>query len=171
MSVFDEIMLIQEAAQCGGKVKGCNKSEDCCDIDPADDDLTEGAEGGICQEDPEGDALIIEAAICEAIGTKEGLQEFLECEAPLFVKMGILTERSIVRLDKKAKLSKAEAQAVFIIAKEKGDRDYKKLCTIWKMRKVLIEKLTKKYANEARRRAKTMVKKSQSVAGATAAKL
>lgn len=168
MNVFEELMVIQEAC---GNTKVSNKSEDCCDIDPADDDLTEGMDGGICQEDPEGDALIIEAAICEAIGTKEGLQEFLECEAPMFVKMGILTERSIVRLDKKAKLSKAEAQAVFIIAKERGDRDYKKLCTIWKMRKVLIEKLTKKYANEARRRAKTMVKKSQNVAGATAAKL
>lgn len=131
------------------------------------DDLTEG----LHVEDDECNAIIVESMLVESIGTGEELEAFLNEEAHLYVKRGLLSEKSIVRLDKMAKLSKAESQAVLAIAKERGDRDYKKLKTIYKMRKLLLDKLTKKYFNEARRRAKTMMSQSKNMAGKTAKKL
>lgn len=71
----------------------------------------------------------------------------------------ILTERSIVKLDKKAKLSRAFKAAVFTIAREKKDRDFKKLLTLWRMERVLETKLIKRYKTEAAKRAKQSVAK------------
>lgn len=151
--------------------EGCKKmNEDCCDHDDDDRD-DDDCMGGLCEEDPETDALIVEAMLKEALGTGEELETFLSEEAHMYVKMGLLSERSIVRLDKAAKLTKYESQAVLAIAKEKGDRDFKKLKTVYKMRKVLLDKLEKKYYNEAKRRAKDMMKKSKSMVGQTAKKI
>lgn len=134
--------------------KKCNE-DDCNDCD--DDDY------GLGVEDDDDDALIAEAHILESLNPNQ-LEEFLS-EGGLgesLVKMGVLNEKSIVRLDKIAKLSRAEKQAVYMIAKEKGDRDYKKLNTVWKLKKLLTAKLEKRYGVEAKRRAKTMVKKVNS---------
>ena len=74
---------------------------------------------------------------------------------------GVLLEKNIVRLDKKAKLQNAYKTAIFTVAKEHNDRDYKKLITVWKMERALEAKLEKKYKSEAMKRAKEMVKKSK----------
>lgn len=134
--------------------KVCN--EDGCD-DCDDDDY------GLGIEDDDDDALIAEAHLLESLNPCQ-LEEFLSEDGlgDSLVKLGILSEKSIVRLDKIAKLSRAEKQAVYMIAKEKGDRDYKKLNTVWKLKKLLTAKLEKRYGVEAKRRAKTMVKKVNS---------
>lgn len=137
--------------------------DECDDCDNNSQDLDECDNVGIAEEDPEHDAMIAEAFLQDVLGRGALMEQFLSEDASNFVKLGILSEKSIVRLDKYAKLSKAESQAVFAIAKEHNDRDYKKLVTIWKMRKILIGKLEKKYANQARQRAKQMVKKSKQV--------
>lgn len=68
--------------------------------------------------------------------------------------MNILEERTIVKLDKKAKLNRAFKAAVFTIARERNDRDFKKLLTLWRMERVLEDKLMKKYSTSAMKRAK-----------------
>lgn len=110
---------------------------------------------------------IMEAAMLEGL-TEDELSMFLESqtETSAAINENILMEKTIVRLDKKAKLSKAQKMAVFTIAKEKKDPKYKKLVTVWKMERFLEAYLNKKYGNEALRRAKkTMSKSKNSTSG------
>lgn len=102
-----------------------------------------------------------EAMMCEL--SNEELSMFLENADAVreAVDNGILLERTIVRLDKKAKLSKARKMAIFTIAKEKNDPNFKKLLTVWKMERYLEAVLEKKYGNEAMRRAKKHVNRKK----------
>jgi hypothetical protein len=94
---------------------------------------------------------ILEAMILENLSPEEileGLADFNEVKA--LVSEGdspteVLTEKSIVRLDKAARLHKARSVAVYTVAKEKGDPLFKKLLTIWR---------AERFINEAMRRAK-----------------
>ena len=91
--------------------------------------------------------------------TSDEISMFLEnkTEVDDAISNNILMERTIVRLDKKAKLAKATKMAVFTIAKEKNDPKFKKLLTVWKMERYLEDYLYNKYGNEAARRAKKAV--------------
>lgn len=103
----------------------------------------------------EDSALIVEAALCENL-SKEELEGFLENAEAVSesINSEILLERSIVKLDKKAKLSQAQKVAIFTVAREKKDPKFKKLVTLWKIEKKLENYLEKKYAAEGLRRAK-----------------
>lgn len=115
--------------------------------------------GDLTVQDPENDVLIAESLFTSNLSSEE-LAALCEDSSQMaqLVDEGILSEKSIVKFDKKAKLSRAESQAVLIIAREKKDRDFNKLIRVWKMRKFLLEKLTKKYGTQAKARAKQMVK-------------
>ena len=73
----------------------------------------------------------------------------------------ILVERSIVRLDKEAKKNKAYKMAIFQVAKEKNDRDFRKLLTLWKLERFIEAKLEKRYSAQAKQLAKQAMKKSK----------
>jgi len=105
--------------------------------------------------------FIMEAFLKEEF-TPEEMSMFLENQSEVddAVNNNILMEKTIVRLDKKAKLSKATKMAVFTIAKEKNDPKFKKLLTVWKMERFLEAYLYKKYGNEAARRAKKAIANS-----------
>lgn len=111
---------------------------------------------------------IMEAFISDEF-TPEELSMFLEnsTEVDDAINNNILMEKTIVRLDKKAKLSKARKMAIFTIAKEKNDPKFKKLLTIWKMERFLEDYLEKKYGNEASRRAKKAVTNSANKSAGT----
>ena len=102
--------------------------------------------------------LITEALFCDVLSNEE-IHELTEsgdvCEE--LKDLGVVTERTIVRLDKKAKLSRAFKTAVFTIAREKKDPKFKKLLTVWKMERALEAYLMKKYQAEATKRAKIAV--------------
>lgn len=100
-------------------------------------------------------AMIMEAAMADAL-TQEELEAFLENYNEVSNAIGeeVLMEKSIVRLDKQAKLSRAQKVAVFTVAKEKNDPLFKKLLTVWRMERFLEAQLFKKYGNEGMRRAK-----------------
>jgi len=104
---------------------------------------------------------IMEAFVKEEF-TPDEMSMFLENQTEIddAINNNILMEKTIVRLDKKAKLSKARKMAVFTIAKEKNDPKFKKLLTVWKMERFLEDYLDKKYGNEASRRAKKVVSNS-----------
>lgn len=104
------------------------------------------------RETLEGDQLILEA-ILEDSGV-----ELSESDIHELISEQLLSERSIVRLDKKAKRAHAEKKAVIVLARENGDPLYKKLVTVYKMKKKLISRLVEKYGA----RAKSRVRKNMS---------
>jgi hypothetical protein len=71
-----------------------------------------------------------------------------------------LLEKTIVKLDRKAKKKKAYKLSILQVAKEDDNKDYRKLETLWKMEKFLFRKLEKRYASKARARARQVGKKT-----------
>jgi hypothetical protein len=108
-------------------------------------------------------SLIIECAILDAFSNEE-IESVTENTYDLgkAVNEDILVERSIVRLDKEAKKSRAYKMAVFQVAKEKKDRDFKKLMTLWKLERFIEDKLEKRYSAQAKQLAKESMKKAKS---------
>lgn len=106
---------------------------------------------------------IMEAVLSEALSAEE-METFLEnhTEVQAVTKEELLLEKSIVRLDKKARLNHAQRMAIFQIAGEKNDPLFKKLLTVWRMERNLEEKLERKYGSEAMRRARVTVQKAAS---------
>jgi len=70
----------------------------------------------------------------------------------------LLQERSIVKLDKKAKLSQLISRSTTVAAKEANDPLYKKLEKVNKQRMKLKKAIDKKYAAKGRKRAKQVLK-------------
>lgn len=106
------------------------------------------------QFDAQTEALILEGALMD-LGSDE-IQAMLEdtTDIAAAISENVVLERTIVRLDKQARLNKARKMAVFAVAKEKNDPKFKKLVTVWKWERFLETFLDKKYGNEAMRRAK-----------------
>lgn len=110
----------------------------------------------------EAEALIIECAMLDTFSNEE-LEALTENTYDLgkAVNEDILVERSIVRLDKEAKKNRAYKMAIFQCAKQKGDRDFKKLLTLWKLERFLENKLMKRYHAQATQMAKQAMKKAK----------
>jgi NCAIR mutase (PurE)-related protein len=87
--------------------------------------------------------------IMEGLLEDAGLGNFDEEEIMALVECGLLSERSIVRLDKNAHKSRAAKKAALNMAKTNGDPAYKKLVNVYKMKKALIEKIMTKYGTKA----------------------
>ena len=107
-------------------------------------------------------ALIIECAILDTFSNEE-IESLTENTYDLgkAINEDILVERSIVRLDKEAKKNKAYKMAIFQVAKEKNDRDFRKLLTLWKLERFIESKLEKRYGAQAKQLAKQAMKKSK----------
>ena len=107
-------------------------------------------------------SMIIECAILDAFSNEE-LEAMTENTYDLgkAINEDILVERSIVRLDKEAKKNRAYKMAIFQVAKEKGDRDFKKLLTLWKLERFIEQKLEKRYFAQAKQKAKEAMKKAK----------
>lgn len=76
------------------------------------------------------------------------------------VEAEVVTEKTLVRLDKNARINQVQKMSVFTIAKEKNDPLFKKLLTVWRIEKNLENKLFKKYGTEGLRRAKKTVQQN-----------
>lgn len=126
----------------------------------------------IYEEDPETDIELAEAIFMGAL-TADELSALTENtrEMGQLIDEGILSEKTIVKFDKKAKLERATQQAVLNIAREKKDRDFNRLIRVWKMRRSLMEKLNKKYWNQAKTVAKKSINKASNSKSATARKV
>ena len=123
----------------------------------------------------DGDDITLESIDCksiiEAIVLESLSSEQLEsvCEDAAFsaelVKNDIVMEKTIVRMDKKARLQRALKTATFTIARRKNDSKFKKLLTIWRLERSLEAYLLKKYHNEALRLAKASLNRKPVVPG------
>jgi hypothetical protein len=120
-------------------------------------ETTSVTEGSLTIEDQ---ALILEAAMLDCLSPDE-LQAFVEnhTEVQAALRDEVLLEKTIVRLDKQAKLNRAQKTAVFTVAKERNDPLFKKLITVWRLERYLEGTLLKKYGNEGMRRARTAMSK------------
>jgi len=111
---------------------------------------------------PDSLSLITECMLKDEL-SKEELEAFLEDSSEInsAMKDEVLLEKTIVRMDKYAKLNRGQKIAVFTIAREKKDPKFKKLLTIWRIERFLEAELMKKYGNEGMRRAKAAMNKSR----------
>ena len=91
----------------------------------------------------EGDHLINEAILSDCN------IELTEDEMFDLISENLLSERSIVRLDKQAKRSQAEAKALIVIAREQNDPLYKKLVKVYKQKQAILAQLDSKYGSRA----------------------
>lgn len=101
-------------------------------------------------------ALIVEAHIMDTLSNEE-IEMMLENYMPDLYKAvdeEIVQERSIVRLDKTAKLSKATRVAEYNMAKKKKDPLFKKLMTLWAAERYINDKLHHRYGMKAKSEAK-----------------
>ena len=106
--------------------------------------------------DIEDTALIVEALIMDTLSNEE-IEMMLENYTPDFYKAvdeEIVQERSIVRLDKTAKLSKATRVAEYNMAKKAQDPLFKKLMTLWAAERYITDKLHQRYGMKAKTEAK-----------------
>ena len=81
---------------------------------------------------------------------EEEVEEFKESiDAFDAMDESYFTERTIVKMDKQAKLAKLKKIAILTIAKEKNDNMYKKLEIAWRIERTIERRLEKKYASYA----------------------
>lgn len=99
--------------------------------------------------------LIVGQALIESLGAEDCdalCSEASYCKE--LVNTDVVTERVIVKLDKKAKLKGAQRTAVYTIARRRKDPKFKKLLTLWRLEAKIDKELWKKYKNEALKVAK-----------------
>lgn len=73
----------------------------------------------------------------------------------------VVMERTIVKMDKKAKKQRAYKLAILQCAKDDDNKEYKQLETLWKMERYIMRRLEKRYAQKARSRMKQTAKKTK----------
>lgn len=105
-------------------------------------------------------ACLITAAL-EDTCTDEELDELVESVKAGTLVLTPVEERSIVKLDKKAKKEQAYRVALYQVAREHDDANYKQLVTLWKAEKVLTAKIEKKYHSKAVSRMKQSAKEAK----------
>lgn len=92
---------------------------------------------------------------------EEGCRELLETNVPTMESAMVdVMERTIVKLDKKAKKNRAYKMNILQAAREKNDPDVKKLETLWNMERFLWRRMEKRHMAEAKARTRTVAKKT-----------
>lgn len=90
--------------------------------------------------------------INEAILMDEGSNCLSEDNAYELHRDGIISEVTIIKIDKQSKRQGAINKACLVLAKEANDPDFKKLIKISEVRQKLISKMRKKYYSQAKAR-------------------
>ncbi len=95
--------------------------------------------------------------------TDDELDEFTEStDADIAMCEDFLTERTIVKFDKKSRYAQLKKIAILSIAREKKNPLYKKLTLCWKMEKMIERKFEELYGNQAAPRVKEYLRKAKS---------
>lgn len=106
-------------------------------------------------------AALLTAALEDACSDEE-LDELSEgVQSGEITNLTPVEERSIVKLDKKAKKQHLYRLAIYQEAKEANDPFYEKLKTCWEAERMLDDKLEKKYHMKAQARMREMMKQSK----------
>ena len=95
--------------------------------------------------------------------TDDELDEFTEStDSDVAMCENFLTERTIVKFDKKSRYAQLKKIAILSIAREKKNPLYKKLTICWKMEKMIERKFEDMYGNQAAPRVKEYLRKAKS---------
>ena len=106
------------------------------------------------------------------LNSEDAVKEFTESmDYDMAVAEGFMTERTIVRFDKKARKAQLYEVAVRACAREKHDPLYKKLMTIEKMKRVIEAKLRVKYNAPAQKKVKEYILRAQKSKSGVLAKI
>ena len=98
----------------------------------------------------------------DELNSEDAVKEFTESmDYDMAIAEGFMTERTIVRFDKKARKAQLYEVAVRACAREKHDPLYKKLMTIEKMKRVIEAKLRVKYNAPAQKKVKEYIQRAQ----------
>lgn len=116
---------------------------------------------------PDSDAqLITEAALIEGLSPEDAAGVLEDKQLLDELKTNeIVTERTIVKFDKKARLNTAYKTAIFTVARRRKDAKFKKLLTLWRMERQIEAYLMKKYHSEAMKIAKESLKRKKLPSG------
>lgn len=107
----------------------------------------------------ESDMATLMAIALEEVCNEEELEELKESmEAGTILTP--VEERSIVKLDNKAKKQQAYKAALYMVAKENKDANYEKLVTLWKAERELEARIEKRWHSKATSRMKQLVKEA-----------
>ncbi|MCM1218681.1 MAG: hypothetical protein NC548_29690 [Lachnospiraceae bacterium] len=112
-------------------------------------------------------STLLSVYVAESVG-EDGVSEILEemdsmtmMEAANVNGYDEVMERTIVKLDKRAKKNQAYKTAIYIVARNENDAEYKRLVTLWQMEKYLTRKLEKKYGTKAKAYMKEMKRQAK----------
>lgn len=108
----------------------------------------------------ESDIATLLAFALEETCSDEEIEELKE--SANYGNLTAVEERTIVKLDKKAKKQKTYKAALYQVAKENNDPNYERLVTLWKSERILELRLEKKWHAKAVTRMKEMMKASSS---------
>jgi hypothetical protein len=100
------------------------------------------------RETVEGNELITEAAMELGLIDADSLSEAAE----------LLSEKSIVKLDRIARMSHLRTQATMVLAREYDDLLYKRLAKLNREKALILAKLEAKYGNKAALRVKENIR-------------
>ena len=104
----------------------------------------------------ESDMATLLAFALEEVCNDEEIEELKESADSGAVVFTPVEERSIVKLDKKAKKQQTYKVALYQVAKENNDPNYDKLVTLWKAERELEARLEKRWHSKAVSRMKQM---------------
>ena len=104
----------------------------------------------------ESDMATLLAFALEEVCNEEEIEELKESADSGAVMFTPVEERTIVKLDKKAKKQQTYKVALYQVAKENNDPNYDKLVTLWKAERELELRLEKRWHSKATSRMKQM---------------
>lgn len=116
---------------------------------------------------------ILEMFIADDVsrGTSEQIKEFCESEqAKILVERGVLRKPTLVRLSKKDDEKRRVKLIAYQLAKDAKDPEWTKLQKYQTLRKECIEKIMRKYGNNAQRMARIAQKNYIRTAQSTSSK-
>lgn len=114
----------------------------------------------IVNEDTVDETLLYESVIYNSL-TADELNALCEntTELNILKGEGLLSEKTqVIKINKEGQLKRLEGQAILVLARKAKDKDFIKLIKVWKMRRLLLDRLRKKHGAKAKVEAQKMYK-------------
>ena len=153
-SAFDDFALEADdksidAAESGNGKKDAKGSEEA-DGEPAE----------LEKNDKTAEESLAAAALLDLASPDEiaDIAESVEDQQAISDMMGVAMERTIVRFDRKGRMSHLQKMAVFNVARQNNDPNFKKLEKLWSMERILEKKLSQRWGTKGNKIARIQIK-------------
>ena len=124
------------------------------------DDIEDDKEEDKKTDEKVDEASLAAAALLDLASPEEisAMAESWEDQRDISETMGVAMEKTIVRIDRKGRLSHLTKQAELNLARQNNDPNYKKLMKIWMLERALEKKIHQKWNSKAMKVAKVKIK-------------